>query len=201
MFITDLAAWCNISFGDRYCNPLNYTENFVLNGSVLKDELVIPDGVSVVSDYAFYGFNAISDVTFGKDVTIIGAEAFSDCENLVDAKFPEGLTEIHYRAFYACDLLNNINIPNSVIFIEEMAIDGTAYYDNDANWEHWITTIKSTYVSPGNHTPRAPFSLSSTLLLFTGGRKLHFLQDMTSFLKLECNILTKFNDLTSIPRY
>lgn len=150
VFITDLAAWCNISFGDRYCNPLNYTENFVLNGSVLKDELVIPDGVSVVSDYAFYGFNAISDVTFGKDVTIIGAEAFSDCENLVDAKLPEGLTEIHYRAFYACDLLNNINIPNSVIFIEEMAIDGTAYYDNDANWENGVLYL-------GRHVYKAAY--------------------------------------------
>ena len=59
--------------------------------------------------------------------------------------------------------------------------------------------IKSNYVSPGNCTPRAPFSLYSMLLLFTGGRKLHFLQVVSSFLKLELNNLIKFNDLTKYP--
>lgn len=59
VYITDLAAWCNICFseneniptpmyGFRSSNPLEYADNLYLNGRLVTD-LVIPDSVTSIA--------------------------------------------------------------------------------------------------------------------------------------------------------
>ena len=43
--ISDLSAWCGISFGNYSANPLCNAHNLYLNGELVTD-LVIPDGVT-----------------------------------------------------------------------------------------------------------------------------------------------------------
>ena len=52
--ITDLSAWCNISFSSNASNPLNYGHHLFLNGEEITD-LVIPSGISLLMSYTFSG--------------------------------------------------------------------------------------------------------------------------------------------------
>ena len=79
--ITDIAAWCNISFSDSYSNPLLYAKNLYLNGELVTD-LVIPEGVTSIGKWAFYNCTSLTSVTIGNSVTSIGSDAFCDCSNL-----------------------------------------------------------------------------------------------------------------------
>ena len=61
VYITDLAAWCNISFGSYYANPLSEAEKLYING-VLATDITIPDSVTSIGKYAFYGCDSLTSV-------------------------------------------------------------------------------------------------------------------------------------------
>lgn len=79
--ISDLSAWCKIEFEDRDANPLRYAYKLKLNGIEIKD-LVIPDDITEIKNYAFYGYTGLTSVTIPNFVTSIGDYAFSNCDNL-----------------------------------------------------------------------------------------------------------------------
>ena len=83
--ITDLAAWCKISFG-YFSNPLYYADNLYLNGELVT-ALVLPDSVTSIEDYAFYGCTGLTSVTIPDSVTIIGNAAFDHCYNLTNVYY------------------------------------------------------------------------------------------------------------------
>ncbi|MBO5092657.1 MAG: leucine-rich repeat protein, partial [Clostridia bacterium] len=61
--ISDIASWCNISFGNYDSNPLFYAKNLYLNGELVT-ELVIPNTVTKINAYAFYNCTSLTSVTF-----------------------------------------------------------------------------------------------------------------------------------------
>jgi len=79
--ITDLAAWCKLSFEVKYSNPLVLSSHLYLNGSELT-ELTIPDGITSIGQYAFYGASSITKLTIPSSVTSIGKEAFNGCSKI-----------------------------------------------------------------------------------------------------------------------
>ncbi len=84
--ITDIAAWCTISF-DMYANPIDTAEhNLYLNGELIT-ELIIPNTVTEIKDYAFYGCECLSNVIIHDGITAIGEFAFYDCTNIKDIKY------------------------------------------------------------------------------------------------------------------
>jgi hypothetical protein len=98
VYITDLAAWCNIDFADYGSNPfLNLTGgpidaafsrvNLYLNNELVTD-LVIPDGVTTIKDYAFRGCKILS-VTIPESVTSIGKCPFALCTYLTNITVDE----------------------------------------------------------------------------------------------------------------
>ena len=52
--ISDIAAWCKISFGNLYSNPLYYAHHLYLNGKEVTN-LVIPNSVTSIGQSAFSG--------------------------------------------------------------------------------------------------------------------------------------------------
>lgn len=107
--ITDLPAWCGISFSSRSSNPLLYSDGLYLNGSLVTD-LVIPDGVAAVGRYAFAGFAGLTGVTFPESVTSIGTGAFSGCAGLTGVAIPDSVTSIGTSAFSGCVGLTGVRI-------------------------------------------------------------------------------------------
>lgn len=79
--ITNLAAWCEISFENDGANPLSRAGSLYLNGNPVTD-LVIPDGVTSIGGYAFSGYKNLAGITIPDTVTEIGQSAFYGCENL-----------------------------------------------------------------------------------------------------------------------
>ena len=114
--INDLSAWCNISFGGYDANPLSYAENLYLNGELVTD-LVIPDDVKEIKDYAFGGCSGLTSITIPNSVTSIGERAFRSCSGLKSITIPSSVTSIGNSAFQYCSGLTSITIPNSVTSI------------------------------------------------------------------------------------
>ena len=116
VYITDIEAWCKISFSDYLSNPLYCATEFYLNNKLVT-ELIIPEDVTSIGDYAFHNYKNLTNVTMPDSVTSIGDYAFSDCTNLTSINIPNSVTSIGSLAFNECSSLTSINIPNSVTSI------------------------------------------------------------------------------------
>lgn len=81
----------------------------------------IPDSVTTIGEYAFFGCNALTSVTIPDSVTAIGVRAFYHCDSLTSATIPDSVTIIGYGAFYYCDALASVTIPDSVTTIGQEA--------------------------------------------------------------------------------
>ena len=111
--ITDLAAWCKIAFNGSNSNPLSYVHHLYIKGEEIKD-LVIPNSVTSIGDYAFYGCSGLTSVTIPNSVTSIGISAFRDCSGLTSVTIGNSVTSIGSFAFNNCSGLTSVTIPNSV---------------------------------------------------------------------------------------
>ena len=119
--ISDLAAWCNISFENNYSNPCNTAHHLFLNGEEITD-LVIPEGVTKIGAYAFYNCDNFISITIPSTVTSIGESAFYNCKKINGSLIiPNGVTNIGKYAFYTCSELTSITIPSSLTNIGQNA--------------------------------------------------------------------------------
>ena len=121
--ISDIAAWCNIDFADSYTNPLSFAHHLYLNGEEVKD-LLIPNSVTSIGDYAFRGCSGLTSVTIPNSVTRIGDVAFWGCTGLTSVTIPNSVTSIGNEAFSSCSGLTSVTIPNSVTSIGKWAFSG-----------------------------------------------------------------------------
>ena len=78
--ITDLEAWCAVDF-EGCTNPLDNEVALAVNGVVVEN-LVIPESVKVLTDYAFKGCSSIRNVVLHENVRHVGSFAFNTCGNL-----------------------------------------------------------------------------------------------------------------------
>ena len=83
--------------------------------------LIMPDSVTKIGNYAFQYCDNLADIAIGNKVTTIGVGAFYVCTNLTTITIPNSVTSIGNGAFYDCISLSSITIPNSVKTIGEMA--------------------------------------------------------------------------------
>ena len=81
VYITDLAAWCSIAFGDETANPLYEAENLYLNGE-LVETLEIPEGVTVIRQGLFRNAACIRRVALPKSLKGVLANAFYGCKKI-----------------------------------------------------------------------------------------------------------------------
>lgn len=56
--------------------------------------IVIPEGVTSIGDYAFYGCSKLKNVSLPSTLKSIGDEAFDDCTWLENISIPDGVTRI-----------------------------------------------------------------------------------------------------------
>lgn len=89
-----------------------------VNGVVIKDnivveyradsgvtEVIIPDGVTAIGDYAFRGCTGVTSVVIPYGVMSIGSSAFEGCTGLVSVEIPAAITSIGSGAFSGCSNL------------------------------------------------------------------------------------------------
>ncbi len=85
--------------------------------------VTIPNSVTNIKDYSFYGAN-ITSVTIPNSVTRIGQSAFMFCNELISLNIPNSVTSIGKSAFYDCHNITNLTIGNSVTSIGERTFYG-----------------------------------------------------------------------------
>ncbi len=120
LYISDLTAWCKIEFNGS-STPYDY--QLYLNNKLLT-EVVIPEEITKIKDYTFYGCESITSVTIPNGVTSIGESAFYSCGSLTSITLPNSVTSIGESAFDGCGSLPSITLPNSVTSIGESAFGG-----------------------------------------------------------------------------
>ena len=120
--ISDLSAWCKIDFSLYSSNPLYYANKLKLNGTEIKD-LVIPNDITDIKNYAFSRCYDLTEVTIPNSVTEIGSYAFDDCYGLTEVTIPNSVTEIGDYAFSDCTGLTSMTIGNSVTSIGDGAFN------------------------------------------------------------------------------
>ena len=116
--IADIEAWCKITFANAGANPLfahvsREDENLYLNGEILTD-LVIPNSVTSIGNYAFIDYSKLTSVTIPNNVTHIGVSAFYRCSSLASVTIGNNVTSIGEAAFSGCSSLTSLTIPSGV---------------------------------------------------------------------------------------
>ena len=125
VYITDLAAWCRISFDGVTANPLYWAHSLYLNGELVTN-LVIPDTVTNIGAWAFYNCDSLVNVTIPNSVTSIGDLAFYYCSGLTSVTIPDSVTSIGASAFYGCsDSLFDTNSISGVKLVDGWAVGNT----------------------------------------------------------------------------
>ena len=96
--ISDLAAWCSISF-QAASDVFYHDARLYLNGEEVKD-LVIPDGVASIGSWSFMNCSYLTSVTIPESVTKIGEAAFYECSSLTDVYcYADNVPTTRYDAF------------------------------------------------------------------------------------------------------
>ena len=124
VIVPDIAAWCNISFGNYYANPLYCAKHIFSDENTEITDLVIPNSVTSIGDNAFEGCSGLTSVTIGNSVTSIGDYAFYFCNGLTSVTIGNSVTSIGMAAFAYCSGLTSVTIPNSVTAIGNSAFRG-----------------------------------------------------------------------------
>ena len=88
------------------------------------EKLTIPDTVTSIMPYAFWGCELIPEIIVPSSVKEIGPYAFSNFTSLETVELPYSLRTINLKAFSYCTKLSSITIPESVTTIHETAFDG-----------------------------------------------------------------------------
>ena len=109
VYITDLAAWCGISFGDAFANPLCYADDFYLNETPVTN-LALSDNVKSIGDYAFYNCDSLTSISIPSGVTTIGEATFCYCTSLTSINIPDSVTSIGAGSFSLCSSLTSITV-------------------------------------------------------------------------------------------
>lgn len=146
-FLGTVEEWCQINFEHNTSSPTYFRADLYMNGELLT-ELIVPDSITAINNYAFmycdeiknitlgnqiktigdYAFNnctGVESISINSDVISIGKCAFLNCDKVTNIKLPESVESIGEKAFHYCSGLKSITIPSSVKNIDFAAFSGT----------------------------------------------------------------------------
>ena len=118
--------------------------------------VTIPDSVTSIGDYAFKWCSSLTSVTIPDSVKSIGSDAFSGCSSLTSVTIPDSVTSIGSGAFSGCSSLTSVTIPDSVTSIGYDAFKGCSSLTS--------VTIPDSVTSIGGYTFGGCSSLTSVTI-------------------------------------
>ena len=107
VYISDLAAWCNINFAGGWWNngnPVSIAHRLYLNDTEVVD-LVIPSGIKTIKENSFRECWSLESIVIPNSVTSIGRYAFYGCYNLTgELVIPNSIKSFDFcdAVFSAC---------------------------------------------------------------------------------------------------
>lgn len=130
----DLTGWCGISGLGNLMEYGKSTKTLYIDGTKIEGDLVIPEGVTSISGYAFYYCSILTSITIPNSVTQIDYMAFCNSS---------GLTDIHYNGNLT-GWLNISGLDNLMAYVstKTLYIDGTKI-EGDLVIPEGVTSIGS----------------------------------------------------------
>ena len=93
------------------------------NCNNVTGELVIPNSVTYIGEYAFNNCQSFTSITIPEGITSIEQGTFAHCSSAETINLPSTIENIGYWAFGGCSSLVNIVIPNNVLTIGDRAFE------------------------------------------------------------------------------
>ena len=87
---------------------------------------IIPNSVTSIETWSFYGCKGLTNIDIPDSVTSIGRRTFAECSGLTSINISNSVTSIGEWAFEGCTGLTSVNIPDHVTSIDESAFEGCA---------------------------------------------------------------------------
>ena len=123
--INNLATWCEIDFNES--NPASNGGSLYLN-NVKIEKLSIPETITEISDYAFYGMDSLLSIEIlGKD-TIFYRHSFSNCKNVEYLKSYASIPDFAFRVDSAVPVIES-NLKTVELY--GSTIGERAFYNNN----------------------------------------------------------------------
>ena len=123
--------------------------------SDLITTVCLPNGLTGIGFEAFEGCSSLTSITIPDSVSYISYGAFRGCSSLTSITIPNSVTQILESAFEGCSSLLNITIPDSVTSIGLGAFNGTAYYNDETNWENGLLYLGNWLVAANSEISSA----------------------------------------------
>ena len=98
--------------------------NYAFNGRQTLRSVSLPSTLVSIGEYAFLSCPSLTSIAIPDGVTTIGASAFKHCTSLESAVLPENLYDIYPNTFSYCAALTAISIPEGVESIGDGAFYG-----------------------------------------------------------------------------
>lgn len=135
VYISDLKAWCEITFDNSICeraNPLFYGADLYLNDLLVQD-LKIPNGVTRIRSRTFEGCGSITNVDVSEGVEYIDSFAFGNCTAIENVVFSKTVINVDAGAFDGCDSLTSFIVDEENLFYKSvngllLSKDGSILY-------------------------------------------------------------------------
>ena len=84
---------------------------------------VVPESVTAIGDYAFYGCGNLSSLSLSENITTLGNYAFRECKSLKEVVIPNSVKSVGAYCYYNCSSLNNVML-GGVSSIGDYAFSG-----------------------------------------------------------------------------
>ena len=88
------------------------------------EEVTLPEGLTYLGNYAFFGAAKLKSITLPSTLTTIGLAAFDECAGLTDITIPSNVKTIKEAAFSGCTGLINVTIPDKVETLGQDVFEG-----------------------------------------------------------------------------
>ena len=105
-------------------NSVTKIDYYAFYGCTGLTSITIPDSVTSIGSSAFIGCKGLTSINIGNGVEKIGEGAFKDFTGLTSVTIGNGVKSIGSSAFEGCKGLTSINIPDSVKSIGSSAFEG-----------------------------------------------------------------------------
>ena len=105
-----------------------------------NDTVTLPVDINGFA-YSIHHMRGVKNVIIPDGVTSIGDYAFEGCISLTSITIPDSVTSIGSNAFNGCSSLTSITIPDSVTSIGANAFQNIAYYNDPNNWKNGLLYI------------------------------------------------------------
>lgn len=130
-------------------NTVTSIEWYAFYGNANLTSVTIPNGITAINDSTFYYCPNLETVTIPSGVTTIGMQAFMHCWNLTSVIIPSTLTTIDRTAFNNCSSLTAVYYEGNEADREAMDISGPVL---DVTWYYNCINPKDNYSSYVTHS-------------------------------------------------